>query len=33
MKNLHDRVNLVPVIAKADSLTKNEIERLKSQVS
>lgn len=32
MKNLHDRVNLVPVIAKADSLTKNEIERLKSQI-
>ena len=32
MKNLHDRVNLIPVIAKADSLTKYEIDKLKSQV-
>ena len=32
MKSLQNRVNIVPVIAKADSLTKVEIEKLKSQV-
>ena len=32
MKNLQDRVNLVPVIGKADGLTKKEVEKLKSQV-
>lgn len=32
MKKLHNKVNIVPVIAKADCLTKKEIERLKSRV-
>ena len=33
MKMLHEKVNLVPVIGKADSLTKNEIAKLKKRVS
>ena len=32
MKKLHKKVNLVPVIAKADSLTKTELNRIKSQI-
>lgn len=33
MKQLHNKVNIVPVIAKADVLTKKEIQRLKERVS
>ena len=33
MKNLQGQVNLVPVIAKADTLTSTEMTRLKKQVS
>ena len=29
---LHEKVNIVPVIGKADSLTKNEIAKLKKKV-
>ncbi|KAK2173432.1 hypothetical protein NP493_876g01010 [Ridgeia piscesae] len=32
MKQLHQKVNIVPVIAKADTLTKIEIRRLKERV-
>lgn len=32
MKKLHSKVNIVPVIAKADCLTKKEIERLKCRI-
>ena len=32
MKTLQDRVNLVPVIAKSDTLTKCEVATLKSRV-
>jgi uncharacterized protein YnzC (UPF0291/DUF896 family) len=32
MKELHNKVNIVPVIAKADSLTKYELKRLKRKV-
>lgn len=32
MKKLHNKVNIVPVIAKADCLTKKEVERLKARV-
>jgi len=32
MKKLHTKVNIVPVIAKADVLTKKEIQRLKYRV-
>ncbi|VDM96176.1 unnamed protein product [Thelazia callipaeda] len=32
MKKLHDRVNVIPVIAKADTLTTNEVTRFKSQI-
>lgn len=32
MKKLHNKVNIVPVIAKADCLTKKEMERLKGRV-
>ncbi|XP_032220349.2 septin-2 [Nematostella vectensis] len=32
MKALHTKVNIVPVIAKSDSLTKTEISRLKRKV-
>lgn len=33
MKQLHNKVNIVPVIAKADVLTKKEVLRLKKKVS
>lgn len=33
MKQLHNKVNIVPVIAKADVLTKKEMQRLKQRVS
>jgi septin 7 len=32
MKQLHDKVNIIPVIAKADTLTEEEIAFFKSQV-
>jgi len=32
MKMLHEKVNIVPVIGKADSLTKNEIAKLKKRI-
>eukprot|EP00116_Pleurobrachia_bachei_P006692 sb/3466954/ len=32
MKSLHDKVNIVPVIAKADTLTKAEVQRIKTRV-
>lgn len=32
MKQLHNKVNIVPVIAKSDALTKKEILRLKMKV-
>ncbi|XP_055324442.1 septin-1 [Sitodiplosis mosellana] len=32
MKKLHNKVNIVPVIAKADCLTKKEMERLKGRI-
>jgi len=32
MRKLHKKVNLVPVIGKADSLTTAELSRFKSQV-
>lgn len=32
MKQLHNKVNIVPVIAKADVLVKKEIARLKKKV-
>lgn len=32
MKQLHNKVNIVPVIAKADVLTKKEMQRLKQKV-
>eukprot|EP00794_Sanderia_malayensis_P014269 gene14269-15756_t len=32
MKALHDKVNIVPVIAKADTLTKKEVKNLKERV-
>lgn len=32
MKKLHCKVNIVPVIAKADVLTKKEIQRLKCRI-
>lgn len=33
MKHLHDKVNIVPVIAKADTLTPTELRKLKDRVS
>uniref|UniRef100_A0A1I7XCX2 Septin-type G domain-containing protein n=1 Tax=Heterorhabditis bacteriophora TaxID=37862 RepID=A0A1I7XCX2_HETBA len=33
MKQLHGRVNIVPVIAKADCLTRDELRRFKTQVT
>ena len=33
MKAVHHKVNIVPVIAKADTLTKAECMRLKKRVS
>lgn len=32
MKKLHDRVNLIPVIAKADTMTPDEIRNFKANV-
>lgn len=32
MKQLHNKVNIVPVIAKADVLTKKEVQRLKQRI-
>eukprot|EP00057_Strongylocentrotus_purpuratus_P026019 XP_011680493.1 PREDICTED: LOW QUALITY PROTEIN: septin-1 [Strongylocentrotus purpuratus] len=32
MKRLHDKVNIVPIIAKADCLTKTEVKRMKDRV-
>ena len=32
MKHLHDKVNIVPVIAKADTLTPSELRKLKDRV-
>ena len=32
MKQLHEKVNIVPVIAKADTFTPEECERFKSTV-
>lgn len=32
MKDLHDKVNIVPVIAKADTLTKKEVKQLKERI-
>jgi len=32
MKRLHKKVNIVPVIAKADTLTKQEITKLKANL-
>jgi septin family protein len=31
-QKLHERVNIIPVIAKADSMTKNEIAQFKQQI-
>lgn len=33
MKALHEKVNIIPLIAKADCLTPNEIKKLKDRVS
>lgn len=33
MKQLHDKVNVIPVIAKADTLTPAEVKALKKRVS
>lgn len=33
MKALHEKVNTIPLIAKADCLTPNEIKKLKDRVS
>ena len=33
MKELHELVNIIPVIAKADTLTPNELRSLKQKVS
>lgn len=32
MRRLHRKVNIVPVIAKADTLTKSEILKLKTSI-
>jgi len=32
MKQLHELVNIVPVIAKADTLTPSEVQTLKKRV-
>jgi hypothetical protein len=32
MKALHHKVNIVPIIAKADTLTLNEVKSLKQRV-
>ena len=33
MKKLDSRVNIVPVIAKADTITKTELSKFKAKVS
>ncbi|TKR61016.1 hypothetical protein L596_028186 [Steinernema carpocapsae] len=33
MKNLHDRVNIIPVIAKADTLTTHELVQFKKRIN
>ena len=33
MRQLHDKVNLIPIIAKADTLTDEEISDFKARVS
>ena len=33
MKQLHDKVNIVPVIGKADTLTPTELDSMKRRVS
>lgn len=33
MKALHEKVNIIPLIAKADCLTPTEIKKLKDRVS
>ncbi len=33
MKQLHDRVNIIPVIAKADTMTPEELTSFKQRVS
>ncbi|CAG9530346.1 unnamed protein product [Cercopithifilaria johnstoni] len=33
MKKLHDRVNVIPVIAKADTLTASELSHFKNQIT
>lgn len=33
MKALHEKVNIIPLIAKADCLTPSEIKKLKDRVS
>jgi putative ribosome biogenesis GTPase RsgA len=32
MKAVHHKVNIVPVLAKADTLTKQEVQRLKKRI-
>ena len=32
MKRLHDRVNIIPVIAKADTLTSDELRLFKKSI-
>lgn len=32
MKKLHGRINVVPVIAKADTMTRGELDAFKKQV-
>ena len=32
MKAVHDKVNIVPVIAKSDTLTRQEVRRLKKKI-
>lgn len=33
MKKLDSKVNIIPVIAKADTITKTELQKFKSKVS
>ena len=33
MKRLHEKVNIIPLIAKADTLTPEECQQFKKQVS
>jgi septin family protein len=32
MKRLHTKINIIPIIAKADALTPNEMHQLKKKV-